>query len=167
MKDDDLMALAEKLGKEIEAMPKDGKEREISITVGGSNTGNISVGGTQIVVNSTAREPSWSDLDPADLRRQLAHWKAQVWSGHRGYWLNMPCFLILAIGLGLVWGIFTGALPVLSVAGSYPLLPFVVLGVMLPLMLWLMNIRRVEARHIQDCQSVIDDIQAELRRRRR
>lgn len=167
MKDDDLLALAEKLGKEIDALPKDGKEREISITVGGNNTGNIAVGGTQIVVNPATREPSWSDLDPADLRRHLAHWKSQLWSGHRGYWLNIPCILILSIGLGVVWGVITGTLPMLTLAGSYPMLPFIMLGVMLPLMLWLLSIRRVEGRHIQDCQSVIDDIQAELRRRRR
>ena len=167
MKDDDLMALAEKLGKEIDALPKDGKEREISITVGGKNTGNITVAGTQIVVNPAAKEPSWADLDPAALKKQLAHWKTQAWSGRRGYWLNIPCALLLVIGIGIAWGVFTGALPTLTLAGTFPLLPFVVLGVMFPLMLWLMNIRRVEARHIQDCQSVIDDIQAELRRRRK
>lgn len=167
MKDDDLIALAEKLGKEIDSLPKDGKEREISITVGGSNRGNISVGGTQIVVNSAAREPRWSDLEPADLRRHLNHWKAQLWSGHRAYWLNIPCVLILAIGIGIAWGVFSGTLPMLTIAGTYPMLPFIALGVMVPLMLWLLIIRRVEGRHIQDCQAIVDDIQAELRKRRR
>lgn len=166
MKEADLMALAEKLGNEIDSLPKDGKEREISLTVGGSNTGNISLGGTQIVVNPASHAPNWTELSVADLRAHLAHWKAQVWSGHRGYWLNIPCVLILLGGFGLAWGIFTGTLPGLTLTGNYPWLPLVVLGVMLPLMLWLMSIRRVESRHIQDCQSVIDDIQAELRRRR-
>ena len=75
MRDKDLIELAKKLGEEIDALPKDGKEHEISITVGGSNTGNISVGGTQIVVNSKERELTWADLESSDLRRYLAQWK--------------------------------------------------------------------------------------------
>lgn len=166
MRDKDLIELAKKLGEEIDALPKDGKEHEISITVGGSNTGNISVGGTQIVVNSKERELTWADLESSDLRRYLAQWKAQAWSGYRGYWLNAPCFLILTLGAGLVWSIVTGVLPTTAPFQGFPWLPVLVLGVMVALMLWLMNIRRVEGLHIQKCQAVINEIQAELRMRR-
>ena len=37
MRDKDLIELAKKLGEEIDALPKDGKEHEISITVGDSD----------------------------------------------------------------------------------------------------------------------------------
>ena len=166
MRDEDLIELAKKLGEEIDALPKDGKEHEISITVGGSNSGNISVGGTQIVINPKTRELTWADLESSDLRKYLAQWKAQAWSGYRGYWLNVPCFLILVLGAGLVWSIFTGVLPIVSAAEGFPWLPVLVIGAMVTLMLWLMNIRRIEGLHIQKCQAVINEIQAELRMRR-
>lgn len=168
MKDEDLIELAKKLGEEIDALPNDGKEHEISITVGvgGSNTGNISVGGTQIVVNPKERKLTWADLESSELRRSLAQWKNQVWSGYRGYWLNAPCLLILLLGAGLAWSIMEGVLPTSAPFQGFPWVPVLVIVVMMSLMLWLMNIRRVESLHIQKCQAVINEIQAELRMRR-
>ncbi|WP_312466981.1 hypothetical protein [Stutzerimonas nitrititolerans] len=166
MKDDDLMALAEKLGKEIEAMPKDGKERSISITVGGNNTGNISVGGTQIVFNPREQQRSWADLDLAELRAHLAHWKAQWWSGWRGFWLNMPCLMLIAGLMLLGAGLLTGWLLTLSPQTMpYVLAPSIIL--MAILSTWMMRIRRVEGRLMVDSQAYIDAIEMELRRRRR
>jgi len=166
MKDDDLMKVARALAMEIDAQPKDGKEHAIRVLVGGDNAGNISVGGTQVVINPTARrQRTWADLSFDELHARLAEWRAQWWSGQRGYWLNLPCLLLLFIGAGIAWGIFTGRLPILTI-NQFPMLPFVVLACMFPLLFWMMSIRRVEARHIQDCQAVIGDIQAELRRRR-
>ena len=48
MKENDLLRLAEKLGKEIEGLPDDGKERSISITVSGDNSGNIASGASAL-----------------------------------------------------------------------------------------------------------------------
>ena len=72
MKEDDLQRLSELLGKEIDALPKDGKERSISITVGGNNSGNISLGGTQIVFHPQERTRTWGDLAVSELLSHLA-----------------------------------------------------------------------------------------------
>lgn len=165
MKDDDLMTLAEKLAKEIEALPNDGKERSLSVTVGGNNSGNISLGGTQIVFSPQEKQRTWADLNTSELRAELVHWKAQRWSGWRGYWLNAPCVLLM-IGIALmVTGVLSGWL--LSLPHTtlpYVLAPTVIL--MAILSTWMMRIRRIEGRLMQDSQTYIDTIEAELRRRR-
>lgn len=167
MKDDDLLEVARALAKEIEAQPLDGQERSISVSIGGANSGHITIGGTQVVIGRPEPRPrTWSEQSEEELKARLSQEKTQRWSGWRGYWLNLPCLLLLALGVGIAWGVITGVLPSVTM-GKFPLLPLVVLAVMLPLFFWMTSIRRVEARHIEDCQSVIDAIQAELRRRRR
>lgn len=167
MRDGDLMEVARALAKEIEAQPLDGKERSISVSIGGTNSGHITIGGTQVVIGRS--EPSritWGDLSDEELNARLAQEKSQRWSGWRGYWLNPPCLLLILLGPGLAWGLLTGVMPS-PLAGNIPVLPLVTMAVMLPLFIWMAGIRRVEARHIEDCQSTIDAIKAELRRRRR
>lgn len=165
MKDDDLMRLADKLAKEIEALPDDGKERSISITVGGSNSGNISLGGTQIVVNPQERKRAWADLTLSELKAELAYWQAHWRSGWRGYWLNIPCLLLSAGILLMAAGLLSGWLLTVPFENMpYVLAPTVVL--MAILSTWVMRIRRVEGRLMQESQEYIDTIEAELRRRR-
>lgn len=165
MKDDDLLKVARALSVEIDAQPKDGKEHAIKVLVGGNNSGNISVGGTQIVFNPREKKRSWADLDLSELRAHLVHWKAQWWSGWRGFWLNAPC-LLLMVGLVLMAaGLLSGWLLTLSPQTMpYVLAPTIIL--MAILTTWIMRVRRVEGRLMQDSQAYIDTIEAELRRRR-
>ncbi|PKF70427.1 hypothetical protein CW360_14100 [Pseudomonas fluvialis] len=165
MKDDDLQKLSELLGKEIDALPKDGKEHSISITVGGNNSGNISLGGTQIVFNSQGQKRTWADLAVSELLNHLAHWKAQWWSGWRGFWLNAPCLLLMLMLALMAVGLLSGWLLSLGPQTMpYVLAPTIIL--MAILSTWMMRIRRVEGRLMQDSQAYIDTIEAELRRRR-
>jgi len=165
VKEDDLQRLSEMLGKEIDALPKDGKERSISITVGGNNSGNISLGGTQIVLHPQERKRTWGDLAVSELLNHLDHWKAQWWSGWRGFWLNAPCLLLMLMLVLMVVGLLSGWLWSLGPQTMpYVLAPMIVL--MAILSTWMMRIRRVEGRLMKDSQAYIDTIEAELRRRR-
>lgn len=165
MKDDDLMTFAGQLAKEIEALPKDGKEHSLSITVGGNNSGNISLGGTQIVFSPQEKQRSWADLSDSELRSELVHWKTQWWSGWRGYWLNAPCLLLMVGLVFMAIGLLSGWLFNLSQTKlPYVMAPLIIL--MAILTTWMMRVRRVEGRLMQDSQTYIDAIEAELRRRR-
>lgn len=165
MKDDDLMTLAEKLAKEIDALPKDGKEHSISITVGGNNSGNIALGGTQIVLSQGEQQRSWVDLDAAELFAHLGHWRAQWWSGWRGFWLNIPCLLLMLLLVMMAVGLLSGWLLTLGPQTMpYVLAPAILL--MAILSTWMMRVRRIEGRLMQDSQAYIDTIKAELRQLR-
>lgn len=101
----------------------------------------------------------------SELHQALRYWRAQWWGAKRAYWLNIPTALLLAIIVGMGYGIFTGALVNLRSGPSWE--------IVIPLMLatfgcmaWLANIRRVEALLIAESRSAMDLIQAELRRRR-
>lgn len=117
--------------------------------------------------NFYGRNPlPFSSMTHEELCEQLDKYESGTRSGYRGFFLNVPFMLMSAIGIGLVLSIFSGTLPAPVLFGGFPILPIVVLGMTLPLMYWLNNVLRVEMRYIQECQEVIDDIKAELRRRR-
>ncbi|HEY0286274.1 MAG TPA: hypothetical protein VGC62_04585 [Pseudomonas sp.] len=165
MNDDDLMKMARALAAEVEAQPQDGQERSISVTIGGNNGGHITIGGTQIVISSPERERSWHDLSTEELREHLEHWRAQWWSGWRGFWLNPPCvMLVLSLAL-VVAGLFSGWLLTLHI-NTMPYVSAVMLVTMAALSTWMMRIRRVEGQHMERSQAYIDTIESEMRQRR-
>jgi hypothetical protein len=165
LSDEDLKKLAVILAREIGSFPNDGKQHELSVTVGGDQKGNISLGGTQINIQAV-RELTWDDLSPNQLRSQLKHFNSQWWSGWRGYWLNVPVVLMLALSIGLAFSLFQGYLPIDNPQRTWMVM-VIVLPIMLILGLLMTKIRRVEARHMADSQATIDAIQAALRRKRR
>lgn len=169
MKHDELMELAEKIAANIEEQPKDGRERSITITVGGNNGGHISIGGTQVVVGSKESRREWTDLTDEELRQELQYWSAQWWSGWRGFWLNIPAILLILALVAIAFGLITGLLLTTSIP-DIPYSPYSLIATMAAisgLAAWMMTIRRVEGLHMQRSRSHIDAVKAEIRRRRR
>ena len=139
LSDEDLKKLASILAREIGAFPNDGKPHALSVTVGGDQKGNLSLGGTQINIQAV-RKLTWDDLGPTQLKSQLKQFNRAWWSGWRGYWLNIPVILMLAILVGLAFSLFQGYLPI-----NDPQRTWMVLAILLPVMfalgLWMTKIR--------------------------
>ncbi len=171
MQEQDLAGLAERLGKEIESLPKDGKEHTIKIKIEGANTGNISLGGTQITIHSQQQqqnEKTLSDLSIAELQNLLKHYKAEHRSGWWGFWLNLPMVLLASVMLLLLGMLISGKI-FIYMKSNLSLVNYSIYGVVVVVAMlgyWLNKIRRVEARHMADSQANIDEVQAVLRRRR-
>ena len=162
MKENDLLRLAEK---EIEGLPDDGKERSISITVSGDNSGNIAIGGTHIVLESQRRKRTWADLTPTELQSALAKHRAQLRSSWLSFWVNTPAILLGICLTTMVAGLLSGWLLSLP-SDLMPYLSVSVLAIVASLGLWLVQIRRPEAHLMQESRAYIDTIRAELRRRK-
>ncbi|MFU3244833.1 hypothetical protein ACM78Z_14585 [Pseudomonas aeruginosa] len=163
------------LAKEINSLPKDGQPHAISVTVGGDQAGNISLGGTQIniqaVSTSPARVRTFDDYNAGELRERLRHYRKEWRSGLIGCWLNTPAVLMLLVLFGLVaflaylWSKGYGFLA-MNVEAIW--IPVLVIGVLLGgLGLWMDRVRRVEHLHMENAQEMIDQIQAALRKKRR
>lgn len=127
------------------------------VAAGDINNFNISVGS-----NSFRPLYEWS---VAELRATLSHYQSQWWSGFRGYWLNIPCILMLALLFGVTGSLFAGILPTRDPQHMWLVLAPTVL-VMLGLSFWLTHIRRIEGRVMTESRAAIDAIRTELRKRR-
>lgn len=166
--DEELKKLGAILAEKIGALPHDGKPHSLSVTVGGDQAGNISLGGTQINIQSVSPRPrkTWDDLDISELKVRLRYHRGEWWSGWRGYWLNLPCLLLLAVCVGMAGSLLLGYFPI-----NNPQRTWVAMMVLLPLIgllgWWMTKIRRVEMRHMDNSQAIIDQIQAAMRRKRR
>lgn len=101
----------------------------------------------------------------AELKATLAHYRSQWWSGFRGFWLNIPCVLMLALLFGVTGSLFAGILPISNPQHMWLVLAPTVL-VMLGLSFWLTHIRRIEGRVMAESRAAIDAIRTELRKRR-
>ncbi|WP_339079059.1 hypothetical protein [Pseudomonas sp. TMP9] len=132
------------------------------------NIGTLSVGGGRgsgdgCSGNVHARQlHQWS---VAELKATLAHYRAQWWSGFRGYWLNIPCVLMLALLFGVAGSLFAGVLPIREPQHMWLVLAPTVLA-MLGLSFWLTHIRRIEGRVMAESRATIDAIRTEIRKRR-
>ena len=131
-----------------------------TVSLGGGSKGGGGDGSTE---KMAARQPhQWSS---AELKAALAHYRAQWWSGFRGYWLNIPCVLMLALLFGMAGSLFAGILPIRDPQHMW----LVVVPTMLTmagLTFWLTHIRRIEGRVMAESRMYIDLIRTELRKRR-
>lgn len=100
-----------------------------------------------------------------ELRASLADYRAQWWSGFRGYWFNIPCLALFGVLLGIGSSLYAGVLPVREPQSMWMVLAPCLLAVA-GLSFWLMNIRRIEGNLMAESRAAIDTIRTELRRRR-
>lgn len=138
----------------------------LELNIHGDNYGPISLGGGGNGGATGGRtENHISQWPIAKLQAALTFYRAQWWSGLRGYWLNIPAFGMLALLLGIGVGLYSGVLPIRD-----PQSLWIVLACLLPLLMglafWLTRIRRIEIRVMASSQTALDEIRTELRRRR-
>nr|WP_305644971.1 hypothetical protein [Rhodoferax sp.] len=121
------------------------------------------------------REPTWWDLNSAELRTYLQAARAERWSAWRRYWFNPPFFLVGLYCLGLLswaWSMISNGHTTQSFVGpmvtSFPPFWIVMFScvLMLPLVYWLQRIRRIEVHVAAHAQADIDAIELVLRRRK-
>lgn len=146
-----------------------GGNAHLELTIHGDNYGAISVGGGGKGGGDGTREsvhvrplPQWS---VEELKATLAHYRALRWSAFRGYWLNIPCVLMLALLLGIAGSLFAGILPIRDPQHMWLVLVPTMLAI-LGLSFWLTHIRRIEGLVMAESRAAIDAIRTELRKRR-
>lgn len=100
-----------------------------------------------------------------ELKASLVYYRAQWWSGWRGFWLNIPCLTLLGLMLGIGSSLYAGVLPTSEPQTTWMVLAPCML-VIVGLSVWLARIRRIENRVMVESQAAIDEIRTELRRRR-
>ena len=138
-----------------------GGNTRLELNIHGDNYGPISLGGGG---RNDGERPIYLCSRP-ELESALAYWRAQWWSSFRGYWLNVPCLLMLALLFGIAGSLFAGILPIRDPQSMWlVLVPTVLL--MLGLTFWLTHIRRIEGHVMAESRAAIDTIRAELRKRR-
>lgn len=134
-----------------------GGNTHLELTIQGDNYGPISVGRQQeLPLHAASRH---------ELSEALAYWRSQWWSGFWGFWLNIPCFLMLVLVVGIGVGIFTGFL----LTRDLQSLLMVAVPAMIAIFgcgIWLNHIRRIEERVMAESRAAIDAIRTELRKRR-
>lgn len=133
----------------------------LQLNIHGDNYAPIAVGTSDRV---TQPKPihQWT---VEELYTALAYYRAQWWSGFRGYWLNTPCLALLGLLFGMGSSLYAGVLPfhdpkALWLVLMLFLLAFAGLG------FWLAYIRRIESRVMDESGTAVDEIRTELRRRR-
>lgn len=143
-----------------------GGNTHLELNIHGNNYGPISLGnaGGGSGGGGHDERPISLWLRP-ELDRALVYWRAQWWSSFRGYWLNIPCLLMLALLFGVAGSLFAGILPIRDPQHMWWVLAPTVL-VMLGLSFWLTHIRRIEGRVMAESRAAIDAIRTELRKRR-
>lgn len=144
---DRLEQIAERVKSAVKDLPKDGKEHQITVTVGGDNHGSITLG-DHIVVNEQPQSyadqvaSASSDSLLRERRRQASLRRAAVVR----QFLNIPAllfFTVLIVVLGTlaldIWGRPHGQALLISFSGSYlrnmlvPIsLAFILLGLSIP-----------------------------------
>jgi hypothetical protein len=168
-----LTLLADKVVEGLSSQPRDEQPTpKAGVKIKGNN-GSINFG-TQYNIGTLALGGGNSGGDePEPIRRwtveelnaSLAYYRAQWWSGWRGFWLNIPCVLMLLLPFGVAGSLFAGILPIRDSQSMW-----LVLVLLLPtftgLGFWLANIRRIESRVMAESQAAIDEIRTELRCRR-
>ncbi|QZP26200.1 hypothetical protein [Pseudomonas mosselii] len=138
-----------------------GGNTRLELNIQGDNYGSISMGGQG---HSDEGRPLHL-ASRQELTHALAYWRAQWWSGFRGFWFNLPCILMLVLILGIVAGLLTGVL-VTSDPQQMWMLVIPMMAAILGCGLWMNHIRRIEERVMAESRAAIDAIRTELRKRR-
>lgn len=137
----------------------------LELNIHGNNYGSISLGNAGSGGGGGNDERPISLWLRPELDRALVYWRAQWWSGFRGYWLNIPCLLMLALLFGVAGSLFAGLLPIHNPQSTWLILVPTVL-LMVGLSFWLTHVRRIEGRVMAESQAAIDAIRTEMRKRR-
>lgn len=150
----------------IKDLPSDGEERTVSITIGGDNHGNISVGHhfTFTTVEAPREEEPrpLSDVELNVIKKQATQqrWRAQFRS-----WVNVPVGLMLLVLLAMGVALFSGYLWQLT-TGQYP---WAVTGFGFAFLLaglWAGKINRLEKPLIKEAEEKLEFVRQMQHRRR-
>lgn len=139
-----------------------GGNTHLELNIHGNNYGPISLGSGSSAGSGEQPLYLWSR---SELDRALTYWRAQWWSAFRGYWLNIPCVLMLALLFGVAGSLFAGILPIRDPQSMWLVLAPTLLTI-LALSFWLTHIRRIEGLVMAESRAAIDAIRTELRKRR-
>ncbi|TBV10237.1 hypothetical protein [Stutzerimonas kirkiae] len=139
-----------------------GGNTHLELNIHGNNYGSITVGSGSGGNERGRQIYQWS---VPELQEALARYRAQWWSGFRGYWLNIPCLLMLTLLFAMAGSLFAGVLPIRDPQSMWTVIVPCML-VLLGLSYWLTRIRRIESRVMAESQAAVDVIRTELRKRR-
>jgi len=170
--DNELQTLVDQVADSLNSLPKDGVERQITIRVGGNNSGTINIGPTVNITPAQPRPRTYEDLDNRELqyiRRGLVSKSNQA--KLRRY-LNLPAFFSLMLFLIALVFAFLNAFLLFSGSKSLLILTektiaaYAVWAVLLGISVKSLDkLRKVESIIIYENQSAIDTIDVILRRR--
>ncbi|ENU9618646.1 hypothetical protein ACE2MM_000809 [Salmonella enterica] len=170
--DNELQTLVDQVANSLHSLPQDGVERQITIRVGGNNSGTINVGPTVNITPPQPRPRTYEDFDNRELlsiRRDLVSKNTRA---KLRCYLNFPAFLSLMLFLVAsvfallnAYLLFTGGKSFLVLTGE-TFVVYTAWVVLLALSARSLNkIRKIESIIIYENQNTIDAIDVILRRR--
>lgn len=174
---DRLEQIAERVKNTVKDLPKDGKEHQITVTVGGDNHGSITLG-DHIVVNEQPK--SYVEIvhgtDANDLIRERKRLSSARFKAYMRRYINTPVLLfftvlisVLAIVLADAWAFFHHEAPFVSSPKDFPanlILPLSLGAVFLAFGIPAMKRQRREVRIANGLTDQIDAIEQELHNRK-
>ena len=125
---DRLEQIAERVKNAVKDLPKDGKEHQITVTVGGGNHGSITLG-DHIVVNEQPK--SYVEIvhgtDANDLMRERKRLSSARFKAYMRRYINIPVLLsfvalisVVAVALADVWAFFHHKAPFFISPKDFP-----------------------------------------------
>lgn len=162
-------ALAQRVSDLVGELPNDGKERQMTVTIGGDNHGNITFGNHITIHAAPAAEPEpeRKPLTGPQMHAMEQRARAQQRSAFIRSWFNVPLTLMILIAAGVIVALFKGYLWQLINTFEYPfLMPAFFGAVFLPLAYWAARIKRLEQPIIRDAEQTLEAIR-HMRHRQR
>lgn len=169
--------LANQIASTLESLPNDGKERQMTITIGGNNQGTV-VMGPSITINPPPESPRKpQDMSTHELQNLKDNWKMEVRSAFRRKWFSAPVLigitlLITLLGM-LLWQISELSIGDLgSIASQNKGTNIITVPILIGFALlflasvsWFERVRKIEDRLIKENKEQIESINVLLRRR--
>ncbi|MBK5145959.1 VCBS domain-containing protein [Budviciaceae bacterium BWR-B9] len=173
---DNVTDLANQLAETLSQLPDDGKERQLTVTIGGSNHGTV-VMGSQITINTESkRTRSPGEMRSDELYELKNRYVSEIYSARRKKWVSTPAIVMLMMMIFLVSLLLWCFSPLLSGVPLRVILshPPVMINESI-LLIWVIifaasayffdKIRKVQDRLIRNNKEYIESIDVELSRK--
>nr|WP_300309240.1 hypothetical protein [Halomonas sp.] len=158
--------LATRISALVNELPNDGRERAMTVTVGGDNHGNITFG-NHITINTAVEPPEQErPLTDADLRAIKHQATRQQRHALIRSYINVPFVLMTLIAAGVIASLLSGHLWQLVNGGSPWLVPAVFGAVFMPIAYWAAQLKRREQPLIREAKDTLEYVRQMQHRRR-
>jgi len=163
---EDLDDLATRISALVNEQPNDGRERAMTVTVGGDNHGAITFGNHITINAGTHPVKEERPLSDGELQALASQKKRERLEAQVRRFINLPVLLTATVFIGIIAALVSGYLWQF-VQGPYPWLVPVAVGVVLmPLAVWTRRVTELEGAIIREANQTLEQIRHEQHRRR-
>lgn len=159
--------LAEKISELVNTLPNDGEERQISVTIGGDNHGNITFGNHITINTASAPQKEERALTDVELRSLEANARREQRAAFMRSYFNLPLALMVMVSIAVITSLVSGYLWAIVSMTSHPwTVPAIFAAVFLPLAFWARRIIELEQPILQEAKATLEYAR-QMRHRRR